>query len=101
MEIQIQEDNKSVIAFLEGNLDSISAPEAESELFPVMDANEFEKITLDCSKLRYVASSGLRFIFTVLKQGKESGARVILKDVSDFVRSVLDSTGLTPMFEFE
>ena len=101
MEIQIQEDKKSVVMFLEGSLDSITAPEAEKELFPLMEENNFEKITLDCSKLTYMASSGLRFIFMVLKQGKELGARVVLKDVTEFVRYVLDSTGLTPMFEFE
>lgn len=101
MEIQIQEDKKSVVMFLEGSLDSITAPEAEKELFPLMEENNFEKITLDCSKLNYMASSGLRFIFMVLKQGKESGARVVLKDVNEFVRFVLDSTGLAPMFEFE
>lgn len=101
MEIQIQEDKKGVTMFLEGSLDSITAPEAEKELFPLMEENNFEKITLDCSKLTYMASSGLRFIFMVLKQGKELGARVVLKDVTEFVRYVLDSTGLTPMFEFE
>ena len=101
MEIQIQEDKKSVVIFLEGSLDSITAPEVEKEFFPMMQENEFEKITLDCSKLTYMASSGLRFIFTVLKEGKESGAQVVLKDVNEFVRSILDSTGLTPMFEFE
>ena len=101
MEIQIQEDKKGVTMFLEGSLDSITAPEAEKELFPLMEENNFEKITLDCSKLNYMASSGLRFIFMVLKQGKELGARVVLKDVTEFVRYVLDSTGLTPMFEFE
>ena len=101
MEIQIQEDKKSVVIFLEGSLDSITAPEVEKEFFPMMQENEFEKITLDCSKLTYMASSGLRFIFTVLKEGKGTGASVVLKDVNEFVRSILDSTGLTPMFEFE
>ena len=101
MEIQIQEDKKNVVIFLEGSLDSITAPEVETEFFPMMQENEFEKITLDCSKLTYMASSGLRFIFTVLKEGKEAGAQVVLKDVNEFVRSILDSTGLTPMFEFE
>ena len=101
MEIQIQEDKKSVVVYLEGSLDSITAPDVENAFFPMMEENEFEKITLDCSKLTYMASSGLRFIFTVLKQGKEAGAQVVLKDVNEFVRSILDSTGLTPMFEFE
>ena len=31
MEIQIQEDKKSVVIFLEGSLDSITAPEVEKE----------------------------------------------------------------------
>ena len=101
MEIQIQEDKKSVVVYLEGSLDSITAPDVENAFFPMMEENEFEKITLDCSKLTYMASSGLRFIFTVLKQGKEAGAQVVLKDVNEFVRSILDSTGLTPMFEYE
>ena len=101
MEIQIQEDKKSVVVYLEGSLDSITTPEAEKEFFPLMGENEFEKITFDCSKLTYIASSGLRFIFTVLKEGKQTGARVILKGVTDFVYSVLNSTGLAPMFEIE
>ena len=101
MEIQIQEDKKNVVIFLEGSLDSITAPDVENAFFPMMEENEFEKITLDCSKLTYMASSGLRFIFTVLKQGKEAGAQVVLKDVNEFVRSILESTGLAPMFEYE
>ena len=101
MEIQIQEDKKSVVIFLEGSLDSITAPEVEKEFFPMMQENKFEKITLDCSKLTYMASSGLRFIFTILTAVKEAGAQVVLTDAHACVSQVLDSTGLTPMFEFE
>ena len=56
MEIQIQEDKKSVVVYLEGSLDSITAPDVENAFFPMMEENEFEKITLDCSKLTYMAS---------------------------------------------
>ena len=41
MEIQIQEDKKSVVIFLEGSLDSITAPEVEKEFIwpPVVSAS--------------------------------------------------------------
>lgn len=101
MDITIQNNEKVVTAILSGRLDSLAAPDAETTLLPLMEEEGLETLVLDCSQLDYIASSGLRLFFTLLKQGRAQGVRVVLKRVNDFVREVLDSTGLSAMFEFE
>jgi anti-anti-sigma factor len=101
MELIIQEQEKTLAVILKGKLDSLEAPEAEAELLPKIEDNEFETLVIDCSELTYIASSGLRLFFMLVRTGKMNGARVVLKGVNDFVMSVLDSTGMAAMFEFE
>lgn len=101
MDVTIQENEKILTVIFHGRLDSLSVPEAESEILPLMNQKEFETIILDCHELSYISSSGLRLIFTILKNEKMQGGRVILKDVNGFVNNILNSTGLAAMFEFE
>lgn len=101
MDVTIQEKEKTLIVSFNGRLDSLSAPGAEKEILPVMNQNEFETVILDCHELSYIASSGLRLLFTILKTEKMKGGRVILKDVNNFVRSILDLTGFYSMFEIQ
>jgi anti-anti-sigma factor len=51
--------------------------------------------------LEYIASSGLRLLLGILKQAQEVGSRVVLKNVNDVVKDVLDLTGFVSIFEFE
>lgn len=99
--IQKQEEEKTITVIFNGSLDSLSAPEIEDDVLAQMEEFDFEAIYLDCKDLDYIASSGLRLFFNVLKSGKAHGSRVVLKEPNDFLRKVLDATGLTAMFEFE
>ena len=58
-------------------------------------------IVIDCTELEYIASSGLRLLLSILKQAKSVGSRVILKNVNEVVRDVLNLTGFVSLFEFE
>lgn len=101
METIIQEEGKILTVVFKGRLDSFTAPEAETQLLPMIEENNYETIVFDCSELNYIASSGLRLFFSAMKISRSQGGRVTLKGVNDFVRSVLVSTGLAAMFEFE
>ena len=101
MDITIQEDEKTLTVNFNGRLDSLSSPEAGKEIMPLINQKDYETIILDCHELAYIASSGLRLIFTILKTGKMKGGRVILKDVNDAVRTILDTTGFVTLFEFQ
>ncbi|MBQ1912587.1 MAG: STAS domain-containing protein [Bacteroidales bacterium] len=100
MTTTIQETEARIIAKLSGELDTAAAPETEKALQPLLDSKGKE-VVLDCTKLEYISSSGLRILLGILKQAKAVGSRVVLKNVNDVIRDVLDLTGFISIFEFE
>lgn len=100
MTTSIQEIDGKLVATLCGELDTAAALETEKALEPLLHS-EGKEVILDCSKLEYIASSGLRILLSILKQAKSVGSRVVLKNVNDVVRDVLELTGFVSIFEFE
>ena len=89
-----------MVAILSGELDTVAAPQAQQDLQPLLDSKG-KDIVIDCTELEYIASSGLRLLLSILKQAKSVGSRVILKNVNEVVRDVLNLTGFVSIFEFE
>lgn len=100
MDFKIEEKEKDLMLVFSGKLDSITAPQAEDQVLPMLENSVYETITIDCTDLEYIASSGIRLFFAILKDGKSKGSRVVFKNVGEFVRSVLDAIGLSGMLEF-
>lgn len=100
MTTSIQEIDGKLVATLCGELDTAAALETEKALEPLLHS-EGKEVILDCSQLEYIASSGLRILLSILKQAKSVGSRVVLKNVNDVVRDVLELTGFISIFEFE
>ena len=100
MNITIQETDAKIVATLAGELDTAAAQEAEKQLQPLLDSKGKE-VVLDCTKLEYISSSGLRVLLSILKQAQSVGSRVVLKNVNDVIRDVLELTGFISIFEFE
>lgn len=100
MNITIQETDAKIVAILAGELDTAAAQEAEKQLQPLQDSKGKE-VVLDCTDLEYISSSGLRVLLSILKQAKSVGSRVVLKNVNDVIRDVLELTGFISIFEFE
>ena len=51
--------------------------------------------------MEYIASSGLRILMNLLKTARSKGERVVLKNVNEVIRDVLDLTGFVSYFDFE
>ncbi len=100
MTTRIEEIDGKLVATLIGELDTAAAPETEKALQPLLDSKG-KDIVIDCTELEYIASSGLRLLLGILKQAQEVGSRVVLKNVNDVVKDVLDLTGFVSIFEFE
>ncbi len=100
MTTSIQEIDGKLVATLNGELDTAAALETEKALEPLLHS-EGKDVIMDCTNLEYIASSGLRILLSILKQAKSVGSRVVLKNVNDVVRDVLDLTGFVSIFEFE
>ena len=100
MKTTIQETDKQLIAVLSGEMDTAAAVEVETALQPLFDSKG-KDIVLDCTELEYIASSGLRILLNLLKKVKAGGGRVIMKNVNEVIRDVLELTGFISLFEFE
>lgn len=74
---------------LEGRLDTTTSPELEKEISSLTDATA---LTLDCSKLEYISSAGLRVFLSAHKVfAKKEGLTV--KNVSDTLLDIFEVTG--------
>jgi len=100
MKTKIEELNDKIVVTLEGELDTAAAIEAEQVLQPLYKSDG-RNVTIDCSGLEYIASSGLRILISILKGAKASGSKVVMKNMNDDIKNVFKLTGFINLFEFE
>ena len=100
MTIEIKKSENQILAILDGELDTAAAAGAEVSLQPLLEC-EGKDVVIDCTKLEYISSSGLRILLGILKQARAVGSRVVLKNVNDVIKDVLELTGFISIFEFE
>ena len=99
MEVMITSEGKVTTASLIGRLDTLAA----QEIAPQMDQlkNVDGTLILDCSELSYISSSGLRIFLTLRKAAAERGGKVIVRSISNDIRSVFMMTGFLNLFEIQ
>ena len=90
-------ENRTLTVFLEGRINSFSAPTVEAEINDIRAKKPAEAIVLDCENLQYVSSAGLR----VILRTKKLIPNTKLINVSDEVYDILDVTGFVEMMEVE
>lgn len=73
VEISISRSNEVVIVGVEGRLDSTTSSRLEDELLGLIAKAE-HRLILDCSRLVYISSAGLRAVLLAAKRLKNAGA---------------------------
>ena len=97
MKTTISEQDGKIIATLEGTLDTAAAEQTARDLAPLRDPRGLD-IVIDCSKLDYISSSGLRIFLGVRKHAAIAGSSVTLKGASEDILDVLRTTGFNNLF---
>ena len=100
MTTTIQENGNQVIATFEGRLDTASADKTAAVVKPLLDVRDKEVI-LDCSKLDYISSSGLRIFLSIRKEAAAHGCKVIVRNMNTNVHQVFVMTGFVSLFEIQ
>ena len=77
---------------LTGNLDSLSAPKLLASYEKIKKDNTLNSVFIDCSKLDYVSSAGLRVIL-IMQNDCEDG--VTMKSCNETVIEALSNTNIT------
>lgn len=98
MNTTIEELEDKFLVTLDGELDTVAAEDVEKKLQPLYTANG-KDVEIECSKLEYIASSGLRILISILKGAKSGGSRVVLNGLNDNIKHVFKLTGFISLFE--
>jgi anti-sigma B factor antagonist len=98
MNIDIKEQNGGMVATFEGRLDTPAAVKVQQEIAPLME-NADKEILLDCKKLEYISSSGLRLFLSLRKETAAKGGKVIIENINEDVKKVFMMTGFFNLFE--
>ena len=96
MKITSNKDNGVLCVALEGRLDTNTAPELESFLGENYDGTG--ALVLDCEKLVYISSAGLRVLLGAQKKAKDS---MKLIHVCELVMEVFEMTGFADILVIE
>ena len=93
--IQGRVENGNLIIALSGVIDSSNAAAVESKLKELYSEHPCNSIELDCDKLEYCTSAGLRVILRL----KQSADDTVLTNVHTDLYNIFDMTGFTEMME--
>ena len=91
------EDGKANYA-LEGRLDTVTAPDLESELKDVI--GEITDLTLDFKDLDYISSAGLRVLLSAQKTMSKQGS-MKLTGVNETIMEIFEVTGFSDILTIE
>ena len=93
--VQGREENGRLIICLSGEIDSSNAAQVEARINEIRQEHPVDSIELDCDRLKYASSAGLRVMLRLIQQTAE----VVLSNVHSEMYEILDMTGFTEMTE--
>ena len=99
MKLEITTTANGVTGVLEGRLDTAASQQFAIDMEPLLD-NADKAITLDCSKLEFISSSGLRLFLSLRKATIAKGGSITVTGVSAEIKQVFTITGFYSLFTF-
>ena len=98
MNLEIKETDGILTGVLSGYIDTATSEQVGLEMEPLLkQANR--AIEIDCSKLEYISSSGLRLLLSLRKQVAADGGSLVIRNINDEIRKVFTLTGFFKLFD--
>ena len=99
MEIKVLEENGAKVVNLNGRLDTVTSPELEKVINPLIEAGK--TVVLNCENMEYISSAGLRVVLSTHKMCTAAGGTFIVRNVTAEVKAVFDMTGFSRLLTIE
>ena len=98
MQISIKTTNDVTVLDIEGKLDALTSPDAQSQITRLVEEGA-TKILVNCDKLDYVSSAGLHVLLAAAKQLKSDDGELRICCLNDIVKEVFDISGFITIFK--
>lgn len=98
MNINITEEGNTITAAFDGRLDTVAAQQVSETIDKVLQQADHD-IILDCEKMPFISSSGLRIFLKIRKEAAAKGGKMYLKNICPDVQQVFKMTKLDDLFE--
>ena len=95
--IETESNTNSVMAI--GRIDALTATEFEDTILPLISENN-PSIKINCKKVTYISSAGLRAFILADKKSNNFGGRITITSLKDDLKNIFDIAGLTELFHF-
>ena len=99
MEIVKNVDAGKVTFALKGRLDTVTAPQLESEVDAC--APDAASLEFDFSELDFLTSAGLRVLLKAQKAVNRNDGTMVIRNVNDVIMDVFDATGFIDILTVE
>ena len=90
-------DNRLNVAIM-GDLDNTSVAEVERMMAPVFNRDDVD-LVLNCERLNYISSRGLRLLITLYKHQRDNGMKAFITKMNENVREALDIGGFLQLYQ--
>ena len=97
MQISLRDRDEIKIVAIEGNLDTTTAPDAES-CFNELVNDGSTKILVDFTAVDYISSAGLRVLLATAKKMQAVGGSLRMCGLNEAVQEVFDISGFSTIF---
>ncbi len=98
MNLKEFKNDKAVVIEIEGRLDTTNYNQLEKKILEYIDADE-KNILIDCSKMDYVSSSGLRIFLMALKKITALKGKFLLCGLQENIAEIFEISGFTSIFQ--
>ena len=98
--MKLETDNVDGIAVarVSGRVDSGNAEDLKRQLTAVIEGGA-SKLVLDCDRLQYISSAGLRTLLIAIRKTNAAGGSLALSRVPDHVLEILEVSGFVRLLE--
>jgi anti-anti-sigma factor len=98
MEINEHKTDQCVIIGITGRLDTTNYTLLEKKFMDLIDSNQ-DKILVECSKMDYISSSGLRILLMGLKKITSMKGKFALCGLQENIYEIFEISGFTSIFD--
>lgn len=97
MQITTTQIEQGIVVTVDGRIDTTNYNEFENAVHQLFETT-VKAIFLDCSKLSYISSSGLRVFLTVQKKMMGTGGKFLLFAMQPGIKEIFDISGFSSIF---